>query len=88
MQVFEKTFKNQMVTHGGKKRAHVDMEDLALPGGLVRDVPVRIFGGAPRPIAMTILRKHETSGREASLILLISPRDNLERIVGKRPLQF
>jgi hypothetical protein len=38
-------------------------------------VPVRIFGGAPHPIA--ILRKHETSGREASLILLISPRDNL-----------
>jgi phage terminase large subunit-like protein len=27
--------------------------------------------------AMTILRKHETSGREASLILLIPPRDNL-----------
>ena len=27
--------------------------------GLVRDVPVRIFGGAPRPIAITILRKHE-----------------------------
>src|ERR1700732_375991 len=35
------------------------MEDLALPGGLVRDVPVRIFGGAPRPIAIIILRKHE-----------------------------
>src|ERR1700694_2296946 len=35
------------------------MEDLALPGGLVRDVPVRIFGGAPRPIAITILRTHE-----------------------------
>src|ERR1700732_339846 len=35
------------------------MEDLALPGGLVRDGPDRIFGGAPRPIAMTILRKHE-----------------------------
>src|ERR1700730_13275598 len=35
------------------------MEDLALLGGPVRDVPVRIFGGAPRPIAITILRKHE-----------------------------
>jgi hypothetical protein len=35
------------------------MEELALPGGLVRDAPVRIFGGAPRPIVITILRKHE-----------------------------
>jgi uncharacterized protein (TIGR02284 family) len=29
------------------------------------------------PISIIILRKHETSGREASLIFLISPRDNL-----------
>src|SRR3984893_17205945 len=35
------------------------MEDLALQGGLARCVPDRIFGGAPRPIAITILCKHE-----------------------------
>src|ERR1700736_3663726 len=35
------------------------MDDLALPGGLVRDVPVRIFGGAPLPGSITLLRKHE-----------------------------
>jgi hypothetical protein len=64
------------------------MDDLALPHGLVRNAPVRTFGGAPRPIAITIVRKHETSGREASLIFLIPSRDNLERIVGKRPLQL
>jgi hypothetical protein len=74
--------------HRGVESIHVDMEDLALPGGLVRDVSVRIYGGAPRPIAITILRKHETSGREASLIYLIPPRDNLGRIAGKRPLQL
>src|SRR6202047_167972 len=41
------------------------MDDLALPGGLVRDVPVWIFGGAPRPIAITILRKHERQAARA-----------------------
>src|SRR4029077_2621886 len=35
------------------------MDDLALPIRPIRDVPVRIFGGAPRPIAITLLRKHE-----------------------------
>ena len=66
-----------MLLHRGVESIHVDMDDLALPGGLVRDVHDRLCGGAPRPIAITILRKHETSGREASLIFLISPRDNL-----------
>src|ERR1700732_1264922 len=35
------------------------MDDLALPGGLVRDVPGRLYGFAPSPVSITILRKHE-----------------------------
>src|SRR4030088_3055082 len=35
------------------------MEDLSLPGGLVRDAPDRPYGFAPSPVSITILRKHE-----------------------------
>src|SRR6202790_907293 len=35
------------------------MEDLALPGGLVRDAPDRLYSFAPSPVSITILRKHE-----------------------------
>src|ERR1700732_1950065 len=47
-------------------------------------VPTALRPRPSRPLSCA----SRTSGREASLIFLIPPRDNLERIVGKRPLQL